>query len=326
MSPDNANPLCENGCGNKATHYAKTSDKYVCNIIPAKCPAIAAKIKKTKSLMTEDKKQRRAEKYIRTCKERYGPDPHKKFRRKADQTCMEKYGTANPLSVKEFRKKAHQTCVALYGENYQSQFAEQAQQTCIDRYGHVMNFSSDEFQATFKRIMLERHGFENPSHMPDNNAKYKATMLKRYGVDHISKSPEFREKLRKSLLKKYGVENVMQIPAVVQKSHKAAFKWKMYTFPSGRKDCVQGYEPKALDQLLQEGYHESAILTSKSDMPHIRYEIDGSFHRYFPDIFIPSQNLIIEVKSDYTLQRDVAFQQKKEATLRLGFSYRLLKY
>ena len=37
-------------------------------------------------------------------------------------------------------------------------------------------------------------------------------------------------------------------------------------------------------------------------MPAIWYEMDNIKHRYYPDIFIPCENRIIEVKSTYTLK------------------------
>jgi len=36
----------------------------------------------------------------------------------------------------------------------------------------------------------------------------------------------------------------------------------------------------------------------------VKYMIDDKEHSYYPDIFIPSDNLIIEVKSDYTYEKD----------------------
>jgi hypothetical protein len=44
-------------------------------------------------------------------------------------------------------------------------------------------------------------------------------------------------------------------------------------------------------------------------VPEIWYIINQKQHRYFPDIFIKSENKFIEVKSEYT------FQSKKEETV-----------
>jgi len=63
---------------------------------------------------------------------------------------------------------------------------------------------------------------------------------------------------------------------------------------------VQGYENRALDILLKE-YSEDEILTDRKDVPEIWYiGEDNKKHRYYTDIYIPKDNLIIEVKSTWT--------------------------
>jgi hypothetical protein len=78
------------------------------------------------------------------------------------------------------------------------------------------------------------------------------------------------------------------------------FATKSYPFPNGTVVNVQGYEPYCLDQLLREGVNEVDLLAGYAARPIIWYEVEGTKHRYYPDIYIPSQNAIIEVKSEYT--------------------------
>lgn len=82
---------------------------------------------------------------------------------------------------------------------------------------------------------------------------------------------------------------------------------------------VRGYEPQALDYLLSKGYQPNQIFVGK-DVPRIRYYHDGKARWYYPDIWIPHENLIVEVKSTYffgatdiNLFRSV--KAKREATL-----------
>jgi hypothetical protein len=57
-------------------------------------------------------------------------------------------------------------------------------------------------------------------------------------------------------------------------------------------------------------------------MPEIWYFKDDKQHRYFPDIFIPAENKIIEVKSNYTLWSSKTVNyQKRDACLKLGFLF-----
>ena len=110
---------------------------------------------------------------------------------------------------------------------------------------------------------------------------------------------------------------------------KSGFRKKEYTFPSGRIDFIQGFENIALDKLIiHEKIDESDIITGCKNVPVIWYEDNyGKKHRHYVDIFIPSQNRCIEVKSEWTfkLQEDVVFP-KQEAAKQLGYNYEIWVY
>ena len=56
--------------------------------------------------------------------------------------------------------------------------------------------------------------------------------------------------------------------------------------------------------------------------PTIKYIINDINRRYYPDFFIPSLNLIIEIKSLYLAQKDKKIIEAKEkATIANGFNY-----
>jgi hypothetical protein len=117
------------------------------------------------------------------------------------------------------------------------------------------------------------------------------------------------EKNKKTTLEKYGVEHVMQCAEIAERSLKNSYLRKTYTFPSGNEVLCQGYEPLAFDMLLQQGVEEIDIFTDKmigsySMLPKFMYEFDGSTRRYYPDIYVASEDKFIEVKSDYTLGLD----------------------
>ncbi len=66
---------------------------------------------------------------------------------------------------------------------------------------------------------------------------------------------------------------------------------------------VQGYEPQALDELL-ETYAESDLIIKEKNIEKeigpIMNKLDGKARRYYPDLYIRSENKIVEVKSSYT--------------------------
>ena len=117
--------------------------------------------------------------------------------------------------------------------------------------------------------------------------------------------------------------------------------------PSGTVRKVQGYEPFALRDLIAAGITEDQIKTDRSDVPRIKYsaeEKDPSLHQntgtdseprqslskdryYFPDIFIPHENRLIEVKSTWTYKCKTDFiKQKGEAAKAAGYNYELRIY
>jgi hypothetical protein len=131
---------------------------------------------------------------------------------------------------------------------------------------------------------------------------------------------------KKNCLRKYGVEYPMQLSSVYEKSYRKCNK--KYTFPSGNTYTVQGYENIAIDMLLSEGYTEDDIQIS--NRPTIKYFWsindggDDKWHYYHPDIIIPKENRIIEVKSEYTVKRDRKLKAKELGAIKSGFSFTVL--
>jgi hypothetical protein len=93
--------------------------------------------------------------------------------------------------------------------------------------------------------------------------------------------------------------------------------------PSGEIRKVQGYEPFALKELVKI-YEEDQIKTDRKDVPCIQYEFDKKKKYHFPDIFIPHENKIIEVKSTWTYKcKNDNIQLKKKASEEQKFIYEI---
>jgi len=111
--------------------------------------------------------------------------------------------------------------------------------------------------------------------------------------------------------------------------NKTSYYIKEYILPSGNTINIQGYEHFALDELLQkENMNENDIITGCKNVPTIWYNDEsGKKHRHFVDIFIPSQNKCIEVKSTWTLkkQKEIVLL-KKMAAKELGYLYEIWVY
>lgn len=66
---------------------------------------------------------------------------------------------------------------------------------------------------------------------------------------------------------------------------------------------VQGYEPQALRYMVDEmGFDpDDIVVESEGGVPTIPYKVKTRQRRYYPDMYIKSDNAIIEVKSAYTM-------------------------
>ena len=153
------------------------------------------------------------------------------------------------------------------------------------------------------------------------NEKKMSTNVTKFNTEWYTQTDEYKDRYKETVFNKYGVEHVSQT-GVCQN-----FNLKEYRFPSGRIDKVQGYENFALDILL-DTYDERDILTSKASMPEYWYCLDdGKYHRYFPDIWIPKENLIIEVKSTYTYHLHFRINDaKRKAVQYCGQTFKLMLF
>jgi len=159
---------------------------------------------------------------------------------------------------------------------------------------------------------LKKYGVKNPFESEIVKEKIKQTFIKHYGVDNNMKSIKGRKAYKKSMKRKYGVEWPLQNKSILEKNQKSAKTLKQY------KDTTlwyQGtYEKEFLDLYLEK-------YPDIERGPSIKYKFNGKNKIYHPDFYIPSKNLIIEIKSSWTLNIDLEIKEKKKATIANGFKY-----
>ena len=275
---------------------------------------------------------------------------------KSKQTFMKNYGVDNPNKNPEVREKTKRTNRIKYGADYglqNKEIREKIKQTTMMIHGVEYVSQSEVVKAKVKQTNLLRYGVEMPSQNPDVIQKMRETNIIRYGVEIVSQNPEIRERAKQTNLIKYGHESPLQNEEVKEKvretnrknfgvdypmqnaeiraeRNKKSFKLKPYLFPSGREILIQGYEHFSLDELLNGGYNENEIYTDHNErikMPEVWYNFEEKTRRYYPDIFIPKDNLIIEVKSRYTYDKQKEKNlAKAEKCKELGYSYEFRIY
>lgn len=175
-----------------------------------------------------------------------------------------------------------------------------------------------------KIAYIKNHGVTNPNKSNNIREKTKRTNLEKYGVEYPTQSKEVVEHRRSNNLEKYGVISPTQLPEIYEKSIKSNYRRKEYIWKTGEVSIVQGYEPLVLKELEEKGYTFQQVKTKAVDMPKFLYTHKTKTKRYFPDIFIPEDNIIIEVKSTYTVKCNVEINNLKfQSVIDAGYEFRL---
>jgi hypothetical protein len=211
-------------------------------------------------------------------------------RKKQKATTLERLGVENHQSLPEIQEKRRATNLKRYGYEHPNQvpeFFEKRRATNLERFGNVEAVASESVIAKKKAVVAERYGARNVFQLHAVKEKSKRTLIKRLGVPYyVQHGPSFR-KIKKGL-----------------------FGFKDYALPSGRIIKLQGYEPDAVATLLQT--HQESDLDFDA-IPSFTYE-DG-FGRecvYHPDLHLLAENLIIEVKSHWTLAENYEINKRKQ--------------
>lgn len=171
---------------------------------------------------------------------------------------------------------------------------------------------------------LEKYGVINTGSVQDVKDKIQKTYQDKFGC-HPKQTKEVQDKWKATCLEKYG-GHPNQNKEVQAKSEINSFAFKNYMMPSGCVVKYQGYENIAIDELVQI-YEEEDISIGRSNVPTIDYFIGDEKHVYFPDFFIRSENKIIEVKSEWTIQlRRANIEEKALATIKAGYKYEIWIY
>ena len=257
------------------------------------------------------------------------PSQSSEIKQKKKDTTLKNYGVENPSQSVEVQNKKEKTSLKNYGTKHPLQSEKQKEivkQTNIERYGVEYTMQSEEVRNKSKETSINKYGTEYPSQSNIVKEKIKQTNIEKYGVEYTMQSEEVKQKSINTSIQKYGVSNPAQSQEIMEKTQKNAKKFKEFTMPSGDVRKVQGYEPFALTDLLKT-YNEDQIKTERKEVPRVSYEVDGKRKYHFPDIFIPHENKIVEVKSTWTYKcKEDNIQLKKKACEDKGYLYEIWCY
>lgn len=207
-------------------------------------------------------------------------------------------GMEHPTQNPDVKEKMRMTNQLRRNVDYPSQdpnVVKKAKATFMQRTGFENSSKNPESVKKRKKTNLLRFGFENPFSSAAMQEKIKQSHIKKRGVPHPSQDPIVRAKTEATNMERRGVPHPMQDLEIFERALHNARQWHTFTFPSGKTVRYQGYEHFCIRDLLLL-HAEDEIILHSSAMPTVWYEYLGGRHRYYPDIYIPSQHRLIEVK------------------------------
>jgi hypothetical protein len=322
--------------------FTKTFDKLDKNkVFACKQCTINIKFEKVKNTMLDKygveysaQSKEFLDKMKKVVLEKYGVEyatQSNEVKNKIKNTNLERYGCEYGLQSKDIILKRETTNLEKYGVKNCTQredVKEKTKATNLKKYRVEYNIQRQDVKEKIKATNIEKYGFEYGFQNKEIKEKIKATNLEKYGVEHQLQRDDIKNKIKATNLEKYGVEYISQNPTIAEKMMKMSYYKKEYILPSGKVIKIQGYENYALDELLNNNINENDIITGCSNVPEIWYfDKNNKKRRHFVDIFIPSLNKCIEVKSSWTMktQKDVVFL-KQEAGKNLGYEYEIWVY
>jgi hypothetical protein len=276
-------------------------------------------------------------KYLDFCSPRCGT-LNKETIDKYKKTNLEKYGVDNISKSEYFKKLMLKTNKEKWGVDWYQQsddFKSKSILTCLKKYGFENYTKTEEFKSKIRETFMLKYGVDWYSKSEEFKQKIKTTSLEKYGKEHPMLDSEYKEKVSQTIKERYGQdwyvltnqfkEHCFNLKEIKYGNPTTSFKLKDYKLPSNKTIKVQGYENFALDILLK-NYKEEDLCISYSDIKEeigmINYLMDEKDRIYLPDIYIKSENKIIEVKSEYTYNLEIYKNKlKKDCCISLGIKF-----
>ena len=263
-----------------------------------------------------------------TCIERYGVEhsiqAQEVVERRRKNNLL-KHGVIHPMQIPELAAAKYATWLrrngAAFGSNkwrkswvedYQrihgvaqpSQTAETHKcwtATNLERHGANYPVQCPSIMASHVSTLMSRYGVTNITHIPGAKEKARATTRELFGADYAIQSEEGQRRYKENSLNKHGVENPTQNPQVFRRILASLYSTHPLTLPSGRIVKYQGYENRSILRQLLTHTEDQIDFNAELAIPWTKNS--GKRGMYFPDLTIPSERRLIEVKSPYTFER-----------------------
>ena len=184
--------------------------------------------------------------------------------------------------------------------------------TNIEKYGCENVFQIKEIKEKIVKTNNEKYGVDWITQSDNFKEKSKITNIERYGYENAAQSDLIQNKMKKTCMEKYGVENATQNIEIFNKQKMSAYKF--FKYKNIELNYQGTYELDFLNRYIDK-------LNIKNGMT-IKYKNNRKNRIYYPDFYIPNLNLIVEIKSSYTYNKELEKNLKKQkACMKQGYNF-----
>ena len=233
-------------------------------------------------------------------------DDINKIQSKRKKTNLQRYGVDIASKLPYVIEKNKQSHIQKWGDYAMrdTNVIQRRNNTCIEKYGGV-GFGSDFIYNKMKKTNVEK-----------------------YGVEYYSQTHGWYDKCVESTIQKYDKDWVSKVDHINAKQQYGGYSYHDFEFPSGKVVRVQGYEPIVLAKLVIEYGEDDIVVGVQNIIDYVgffHYIYENETHRYYPDIYIKSENRVVEVKSVYTFNKEKEKNLlKKDSVLNKGINFNFI--
>ena len=216
---------------------------------------------------------------------------NKEYQKKKKETFNNNYGVDNPSKSDVIKQKKIKTCLENYGVESGLMLRDKVKEGMTIKYGVEHPLMSDEIKSKVKKTILDRYDVENISELDCVKQKKKETCLRNYGVIYPAQNPEI---FKKQLISSFKIIN---------------YNEDLYSQGSYELDFLNYCKERNILNLISNGVS-------------LKYILGGKEHVYHSDFYIKDFNLIIEIKSHYTYEKELEKNLAKEYYSKLnGYNF-----
>ena len=183
----------------------------------------------------------------------------------------------------------------------------------MERYGVEVSSKNQDVKNKMYETNLIKYNHKYTFNVPEIKDKINKIINNRYGVENVFQSQEIKDKIKITNLEKYGVDNVMKNIEIFDKAHKSSYRIVKH---HDIDITYQGtYELDFINFCI-----ENNISFEKG--PSIDYTLDNKERKYHSDFYIPVLNIVCEIKSCWTYDKDrIENETKREYCIKNGYNF-----